>query len=104
MENIEYYTIPDERFQKALDKGFVEFTGLDYHKWDNDKIDVLLYDNNFEVPDMKKVLGYLKYAKRMMVFVPHSHKLDYQAKYKPKSVIKLKTRWFQKVPDYIFIW
>tara|TARA_R110000868_G_scaffold20153_7_gene85608 strand:- start:814 stop:2499 length:1686 start_codon:yes stop_codon:yes gene_type:complete len=104
MENIEYYTIPDERFQKALDKGFVEFTGLDYHKWDNDKIDVLLYDNNFEVPDMKKVLGYLKYAKRMMVFVPHSHKFDYQAKYKPKSVIKLKTRWFQKVPDYIFIW
>ena len=104
MECLEYYTIPDERFQKALDKGLAEFTELDYHEWDNDKVDVLLYDNNFEAPNMKKVMEYLKYAKRMMVFVPNSHKFDYQAKYKPKSVIKLKTRWYQKVPDFIFIW
>jgi len=104
LEGLKYYTIPDERFQKALDKEFVEFTGLDYEKWDNHKVDVLLYDNNFGVPDMKKVMGYLKYAKKMVVFVPYKKKLSYQAKYKPKSVVKLKTRWFQKTPDWIFIW
>ena len=104
LECLEYYTIPDDRFQKALDKGFADFVELDYHEWNGEKVDVLLYDNNFDAPDMKKVLKYLKHAKRMMVFVPYSLKLDYQVKYKPKSVIKLKTRWFQKVPDYIFIW
>jgi hypothetical protein len=104
LECLEYYTIPDDRFKKALDKGFADFIELDYHEWDGEKVDVLLYDNNFDAPDMKKVLKYLKYAKRMMVFVPHSKKLAYQTKYKPKSVIKLKTRWYQKAPDYIFIW
>lgn len=104
LECLEYYTIPDERFRMALDKGFADFIELDYTEWDSQKVDVLLYDNNFEVPDMRKVLQYAKHAKRMLVFVPHSHKLEYQAKYKPESVIKLKTRWFQKAPDYIFIW
>lgn len=104
LECLEYYTVPDERFQKALDKGFAEFIELDYHRWDGQKVDVLLYDNNFEAPNMGMVKKYIKHAKRMMVFVPHSHKLDYQVKYKPESVIKLKTRWFQKAPDYIFIW
>jgi hypothetical protein len=104
LECLKYYTIPDERFSKALDKGFADFVELDYHEWDGQKVDVLLYDNNFDVPNMDKVMEYVKYARSMLVFVPHSHKSSYQMKYKPKSVIKLKTRWYQKTPDFIFIW
>lgn len=104
MENLEYYTISDTRFKMAINKGFDSFIGLNYHEWNNDKVDVLIYDDNFNLSDMKKVIEYTKYAKRMLVFVPHSHKLEYQAKFKPQSMIKIKTKWFQKSPDYIFIW
>lgn len=104
LENLEYYTIPDERFTKALNKGFHDFVGLNYNEWGQEKVDVLIYDNNFNNPDMSIIKEYTKFAKRMMVFVPHRLKLEYQTKFKPTSFVKIKTRWFQKAPDYIFIW
>lgn len=100
---LEYYTVPDTRFQKALDKGFADFVGLKYHKWNNDKVDVLVYDNDWGIPDINMINKYSKYSKRMMVFVPKGLKDDLQAKLKPSSIIKIRTVWLQQ-PDYIFIW
>jgi hypothetical protein len=104
INGIKYFTIPTNNFSKAIEKGFAEFCELDYQPWNSDKVELLLYDNNFERPDMSVVNGFTKYAKRMMVFVPHVLKTKYLAKYKPSSIIKIKTKWFQKNHDYLFIW
>lgn len=104
LKGLKYFTIPDERFRLAIDKGFIEFVGLDFEEYAGQKVDLLLYDNNFDATDISKALQYADKAKNMIVFVPHSKKLATQAKYKPKSVVKIKTRWYQKAPDYLFIW
>lgn len=103
IEGLEYYAIPDARFAKALDKGFAEFIGLKYHEWNDDNVDVLVYDNNFGVPDLHLIKKYTQYAKRMLIFVPRLLKNEYQAKLKPKSVIKIRAKYMQP-HDYIFIW
>ena len=104
LKGLKYTTIPDERFKLALSKGFVEFTGLKYEEYNGQEIDLLLYDNNFSEADIPKILKYTDRAKHMMIFVPHSQKLKTQAKYKPESIIKIRTRWFQKAPDYLFLY
>ena len=104
INGLKYYTIPDDRFNKALAKGFTHFCALDYTAWDGDQVDLLIYDNNFDTPDMSIIEDYMSYAKRMIIFVPNRLKIEYQAKYRPESVIQLKTKWFQKMPDYLFLW
>jgi hypothetical protein len=101
---LDYFTIPDARFAAAIDRGFHDFIGLKYTEWAEHKVDWLLYDNNFGVPDMNNIKKLMKYANRMMVFVPHSYKSAYETKYKPKSIVRIKSKWYQKAPDYLFIW
>ena len=101
---LKYYTVPDSRFKKALNKGLVEFTGLNYNNWSGQIVDTLVYDNNFDMPDMELAMQFAKYTKRLVVFVPMKNRHKLQAKYNPKSVIKIKTKWFQKSPDFLFIW
>jgi transcriptional regulator with XRE-family HTH domain len=104
INQLKYYTMPDDRFNKALSKGFAEFCGLDYTPWEQNQVDLLIYDNNFDTPNMSVINDYMSFAKRMIIFVPNRLKVEYQAKYKPESVIKLKTKWFQRSPDYLFLW
>lgn len=104
LNGLKYFTIPDDRFRLAMSKGFGEFIGLDYQAYDGQKVDLLLCDNNFEETDITEAFGYLDRAKKMIVFVPNPKYREYQAKYRPESMIKLKTKWYQKQPDYLFVW
>lgn len=104
LKGLKYTTIPDERFNTAINKGFIDFIELDFEKFNGQKVDLLLCDNNFKEANIPQVLQYADWTRHMMIFVPHSKKLETQAKYKPKSIIRIKTRWFQKAPDYLFIW
>lgn len=97
------YTTSDPSFQNSLALGFQETTGLNYVPDRGQKVDVVLYDEGFRPPDMQKVLPYLDRAKKLMVFCPRSHSQEV-LKYKPREAIKVRTRWFRKDPDHIFIW
>jgi hypothetical protein len=100
---LEYYVIPDERFKKAIDKGLADLTGLKYHKWNKETVDVIVYDNDWNIPDIRLINNYMGYAKRMMIFVPREFKDELYSKLKPTSIIKIKTTWLRE-PNYIFIW
>ena len=104
INGLEYYTVADTRFKQAIDKGLLDKTGLRYQEWAGQVVDTMVYDNNFETPDMDLAMKFVKYTKRLIVFVPNEFRFEFQSKYKPESVLKIKTRWFQKSPDFLFIW
>jgi len=103
INGLAYYTNPTDSFNQAIDNGLADFCGLNYLPWNQDMVDLLIYDNNFQAPDMSVIADHTRYTKRMMVFVPYYLKPQYQSIYKPESVIKIKTRKY-KNPDYLFIW
>lgn len=104
INDLEYYTVADNRFKQALSKGLLNNTGLNYSEWAGQVVNTMVYDNNFDTPDMELAMKFAKYAKRMIVFVPHGYRYEFQSKYNPESVLKIKTKWFQKSPDFLFIW
>lgn len=97
------YTTPDPAFDEAISRGFLEFTGLEFDPYIEQKVDVVLYDEGFKPPDMKRVLPFLDLAKKLLVFCPHTHAQEV-LKYKPKTAIRVRTKLFRKTPDYIFVW
>lgn len=97
------YTTPDPKFQHALDRGFVETTGLDWRPYEGQRVDLALYDEGFQRPQMEKVLPYLKAAGRLIVFCPAQHK-QVVLKYKPTLALRIRTGFFDKTPHYLFSW
>ncbi len=97
------YTTADPTFDAAIERGFQSFTGLEYDKYDGQQVNVAIYDEGFRAPDMQKVLPYLEKANKLLVFCPHAHAHEV-LKYKPQTAIRIRTRLFKKVPDYLFVW
>lgn len=97
------YTTADPKFQHALDRGFVETTGLDWKPYDGQRVDVALYDEGFTKPDMQKVLPFLKSAGKLIVFCPYQYKQEV-LKYNPATAIRIRTSFFKKTPNYLFVW
>jgi len=103
MLGLKYTTIPTERFSKAMQNGFGEFIGLDYEEYHGQKVDFLIYDENFGVPDMEKVQPYLGIAKQLLVFSPRSE-VPTLMELQPTAVINVKTKWLKKEPNHFFLW
>lgn len=97
------YTTGDPAFEGAMQRGFPEFTGLEFDPYVGQQVDVALYDEGFKPPDMTKVLPYLDRARKLLVFCPHTHAQEV-LKYKPQTAIRVRTRLFRKTPDYLFVW
>jgi hypothetical protein len=97
------YTTADPMFSFALERGFPFFTGLEYDPYDGQQVDVAIYDEGFRAPNMELVLPYLKKAKKLLVFCPSTHAHEVR-KYKPQTAIRIRTRFFRKTPDYLFVW
>ncbi len=97
------YTTNDPEFNYALDRGFVGLTGMKYNEYTSQKVDVAIYDNAFNVPDMATILPYLNKAKKLLVFCPHIH-AQHVLKFKPQTSLRVKVRRFSKIPEYIFVW
>jgi hypothetical protein len=97
------YTTPDPTINGALDRGLADFTGLRYEPYTGQKVDTLIYDEGWRIPQMDKVMPYLGVAKKMLVFAPHSYRTE-MLKYNPRSAIRLRTRIYGKTPDLVFVW
>lgn len=97
------YTTPDSAFDHALNRGFIEFSGLEFQPYQDQEVDVALYDEGFRTPDMNKVLPFLGKAKKLLVFCPSAYAQEV-LKYKPQSAIRIRTRLHRKTPDYLFVW
>lgn len=97
------YTTPDPAFEGAAQRGFAEFTGLEFDPYVGQTVDIALYDEGFRPPDMARVMPFLDKARKLLVFCPHTHAQEV-LKYKPQTAIRVRTRLFRKTPDYLFVW
>lgn len=97
------YTTPDPAFQGVIDRGFVDFSGLKYVPFSDQNVDTVIYDEGSLSPQMEKVIPYLGKTKKLLVFVPNKDR-ESVMKYKPTSAIRLRTRFHDKNPGYLFVW
>jgi len=104
INGITYCTLPNEKVQKAINKGLCEQTGLNYEEYDDGKVDLVMIDNDLRECDIELAMEYASKAKRIMAFVPRNKKSIIASKYKPSSIIQIKARFFRKTPDFLFIW
>ena len=102
---LSYYTTDDHNFNQALKRGFGDFLKLKHKQWRNNKVDLILLDNNFDgVPNLVDLKEYLKFGTKLIIYVPNDCKEEYYKKLSPKSIIPIKTKWYQNQVDYLFVW
>ena len=104
IDNLKYYTIGDTQFDMAVENGLADFLNLDHHKWDKDNVDLILLDNNFSLPNISSIKKYIKYGKRLVMYIPLSKKDIFKKQLSPKSIVPIHTKWYQSEPDCLFIW
>ena len=97
------YTTPDKSIEFALGNGLCEATNLIYEPYVGQNVDVIIYDEGFTRPIFDNVKPYIGKCKRLLVFVPSSCKTE-MMQYKPKKMIKVRTRLLPNQYDYIMIW
>lgn len=97
------YTTPDQDFDDVIERGFLQFTKMPYQQYRGQDVDVVVYDEGNAKPIMDKVIPYIHKTKKLLVFSPAAYK-DEVLGYNPKSAIRLRTRLYNKNPDYLFIW
>jgi hypothetical protein len=95
------YVTGDPAFKCALDHGIEEM--LNYEPDVGQPVDVVLYDESWQAPNMQKVLPYIERGKRLFVFCPHEHQ-EVVLQYKPKSAIQFRTRLYDSTPGLLFYW
>ena len=107
MMGLPYYTVKDDRFQRALDLGFSSLTRADFDWFDGQEVELLISDDNlrsFQMPSS----DLLSKAKKMFCYVPREAKQELIDKYHPVNVIQIHSRagkaLMLKDPDYLFIW
>lgn len=100
---LKYTTIPTPRFQKALDNGFAEFIGLQYEPYCGQPVDLLINDRDFQGTAFEDADPYISQAKRMLYYVKRADRAVKVSAYKPHSVIPVKTRQANRLPDYLFL-
>lgn len=103
LAGLKYTAIPNPHFQKALDNGFAEFIGLDYEPYTGQNIDLLINDNDFKGTELSDASPYISKAKKLLYYVPRDSRAEMANKYKPQSIIPVKTRRAKRLPDYLFL-
>jgi len=99
-----YSTEPNVKIDLAINRGFSDFTGLKYEQHDGSPADLVILDNDLRDCSIRHALTYAKQARRIIVFVPQHKKFALAAKYKPESMIPVKSKIYIKTPDYLFLW
>lgn len=97
------YTTADPMMHPALDRGFVDFSGLKYEPYIDQNVDYVLYDEGWRTPDMQKVLPFFGKAKRVMVFTPYKNRAEILA-YQPIASINIRTGVERQRTDMLYIW
>ena len=86
--DIPYFTVRDERFQRALDLGFGSLTRTEFGWLENQKLELLISDNNFNGFHMPTG-DILSRARRMLCYTPRDQRQELIEKFNPTSVLQL---------------
>lgn len=102
---IKYHTLPNEKFDHAINKGFAEFLGLEHATYNGEQVDLVLSDkclNYSETPEL--AFEYADKTKQLAVFVPKDLMKEYSEEYNPEHVFRVANKPGKKNRDYFFIW
>jgi hypothetical protein len=100
---VKYTAVPTERFQKAMDRGIIDFLGLQYEEYKGQKVDLVLNNDNFRETDLTEALQYTSSTKNILHFVDRRNKNSVRAKTEPTKIIPIYTNIFRKTPDFLFL-
>ena len=101
---IPYISRPNIIFDKAVERGFAEFIGLQHQIYDGSKAALLFCDGGLTMPELDDIAELSKSAANMLLYVPARKRLLIQSKLPPKSVIPIKSSYFSKIHDYLFLY
>ncbi len=103
--NCEYRIHDIPRFRQAIDNGFAEFMNLKYAYYDDTEVvDLVIGDGDLDEINIDYALSFSNRARQIMAYVPKEKKLEYQEKYQPTSIIKIKVNPIDHEPNYFFVW
>lgn len=102
---LEYQTWPNEYFDRALELGFGDFIQLNHKRRNDETGSIIIGDDGFNEPNIKRVLKYANQARYIVTFVPRIYYELLKVEYNPTAVIKVKLG-HKKGPNngYFFIW
>jgi hypothetical protein len=107
MMDLPYYTIKDDRFQTALDLGFGNFTRTNFERLENQKIELLISDDNFNSFCMPSG-DILNQTKKMICYAKRDEKNELIDKYNPSNVLQLYDHAVESKTfsgsNYLFLW
>jgi hypothetical protein len=86
--DIPYFTVKDEQFQRALDLGFSSLTRTDFGWLENQELELLISDNNFESFHMPTG-DILNQTRRMLCYASRDERQELIEKFSPTSVLQL---------------
>ena len=107
MLDLPYYTVRNDRFQRALDLGFASFTRAEFGWLEDQNLELLISDNNFNGFAMPEE-NVLSRARRMLCYAPRGERQRLIDKYHPTNVLKLydnhKEALILRDSNYLFLW
>ena len=100
---LSYRTPYSNRHQQALALGFNDFFESDTTSWNGkERVDLAICDMDFGIGKIMLLKEFADRAKHLLAFVPGKHKMYYAQKYRPESIIPIKTN--RLTPDFFFLW
>ena len=107
MMDLPYLTIKDDRFQRALDLGFASFTRADFGWLEDQKVELLISDNNLDGFHMPTG-DILNQTHRMLCYVPRDDRQKLIEQFNPTSILQIyddaiEAKTFSG-SNYLFLW
>lgn len=97
------YVAPrSDKVQAAIDKGLLEFLGLDFEWFDGQSLDLVLHDDDLAEHPLGDITPYTNLTKRLLHFVHRSNRKNLEAKTRPESIIQIQS-FYRRTPDYFFL-
>lgn len=107
LAGVEYIHMNDCRFNKAIDLGFPDFVSLRHSNYDGSVVDLIFSDGDLNINNynnkIEQALAMGNKARQILIMVPKEQKRELQLKYKPRSIIKIISRYIFD-NDYYFLW
>jgi len=101
-----YYTVKDDRFQRALDLGLSSLTRADFGWLEGQQVDLLISDDNFNSFQMPTG-DILNQARKLLCYAPRDDRRTLTEQYNPSVTLQLFNDALDKTlrnPNYLFLW
>lgn len=101
---IPYMTTKCERFEKAIEWGFLEFSGIKWKPYDGSTVNLVVADNGFTATHPTMGMEYADVAERILGFVKSQDRKQAFLTHHPESILRVKTKSNANLHDEFYLW